>query len=201
MISQFILGLYTIVYTTPQGGECMTKCRPQFLPTSTFQWYRSHRSHFGFMGSACSCNIGTWKSGLPLYLSYLVRKFPSSSTKKGDTYCNHPTDLLAFSLIVYLVLRSNSEIPIPKPNRPIRLCPNVLRHPKQPHHQIVHFHVLEPIHNVNVIRGRVPALVLVRHPGLVVEGFHDVRERTMGDEHCVHPEVSVVVSVVLREEI
>ena len=91
-----------------------------------------------------------------------------------------------------------SEISVPKPSRPVRLRPKILRHSKQPHHQIIHFHILEPIHNVDVVRGRVPPLVLVRHPGLVVQGFHNVRERTMGNEHRVHPEVSVVVSVALE---
>ena len=43
-----------------------------------------------------------------------------------------------------------------------------------------------------------PTLVLVGHPGLVVEGLHDIRERTVGDEHREHAVVSVVVSVSLR---
>ena len=93
-----------------------------------------------------------------------------------------------------------SEISIPESSRPVRLRPKILRYSKQPHHQIIHFHVLEPIHNVDVVRGRVPSLILVRHPGLMVQGFHNVRERTMGDKHCVHPEVSVVVPVALRVE-
>ena len=108
---------------------------------------------------------------------------------------------------VRLVFQNNrahvhsSKISIPKSSRPICLCPKVLRNSKQLHHQIIHFHVLEPVHYVNVVCGGVPALVLVRHPGLVVESFHDVREWTVGYEHRMHTGVLVVITVVLGVEL
>ena len=94
--------------------------------------------------------------------------------------------------------KHTSEIPIPESHRPVRLCPKALRNPKQLHHQVIHFHILEPVHNVGVVRGRVPTLVLIRHPGLVMNGFHDVREWTVGHEHRVHTEIPVVVAVILE---
>ena len=105
--------MYTIVYTAPQGGECVTKCRPQFLTTLIFQCNRSRRSHFGFMGSACSCNIRTWNLDLPQSPSYLVRKFPcpSSNRRYLPQPPHRPSSLLAYHLSCVAFTR----IPVPDP--------------------------------------------------------------------------------------
>jgi hypothetical protein len=111
--SQFILGLYITAYMATEGGESVAKCRPQFSPTSAFQHNRSCRSHFGLMGHALPCDVGPWKSDLPPYLSSTVRNFFALHLE-GDGGSDHPTDLLAFLLIVYLVLRSNvHRLPMP----------------------------------------------------------------------------------------
>lgn len=159
------------------------------------------------MGEIKVFYVGEFESKISMPASVLVRKRkrsahsgytlpPPSRTDIDQPLMRSDRDQRALSHVHCRTLPS--EIPIPKPDRPVRFRPNVLRHTKQPHHEIIHFHVLEPVHNVDVVRGRVPALVLVGHPGLVVEGFHDVRERAVSDEHCVHAEIPVVVSVVLE---
>ena len=111
-VSQFILGLYTIIYAALQGGECMTRCRgPQFLTTSIFQWRRSRRSHFGFMGSVFSCNTGTWKLDLPPYLSYSVRNLPCSSS--GREYLQLSPRRLSSLLARRLSRAAFKRIPVP----------------------------------------------------------------------------------------
>ena len=45
-MSQFSLGLYMTINAAKRGCKFMTKCAPQFLPTSVFQRYQRDRSRF-----------------------------------------------------------------------------------------------------------------------------------------------------------
>jgi len=116
-ISQFALGLYQVAYTATRGGESVTGCRPWFLPIM-FQRNPSHRSHFRFTWYAFSCNIGPCKLGWPPYLSCLVRNLSCPWSRRHPPWSsiiNHPPDFLAFSIIVYRVVQSNTDrIPIPR---------------------------------------------------------------------------------------
>ena len=108
---QLILGLYMTAYAARNGCESMTKCRPQFLPTSLFQRYRSRRSHFRFTFHALTWYRGPCRSHFPSYVSYTVRNL--SCPHLGDIRSDHPTDVLAFSAVVYLVVRSNlNRVPV-----------------------------------------------------------------------------------------
>jgi len=64
-ISQFTLGLYLIA---KQGGESLTKWRPQSIPTPILQHSKPYRSHLTLIECVFSHDIGPWKSDLPLYL-------------------------------------------------------------------------------------------------------------------------------------
>jgi len=91
----------------------VTECRPLFLPTSMFQRYRCYRSHFQFIWCAALWDHGLQKSHFPSCPSYMVKT--SFALRLGDTLSDHPTDILAFSVIVYLVVRSNvKKDPIPR---------------------------------------------------------------------------------------
>ena len=112
-ISQFIFGLYLVAYSAVRGGESVTICRLLFLPTPMFQRNRSHRSHFRFTYYAISWDGCTLISHLTPYLSHMVRK-PLVLHPEGEAHSHRPPDFLAFSVIVYLVVRSNvDKIPIP----------------------------------------------------------------------------------------
>ena len=111
-ISQFALGLYSTIFSA-MGGESLNRRCPQPLPTSRLQHNKSYRSHLTPIGYALPCDVCPWKSGLPPYHWHMVRDHPCLS------YCrryhhDHPTDLLAFLVIVYLVLRSHLyRVPVP----------------------------------------------------------------------------------------
>ena len=112
-VSQFVFGLYLIAYSAARGGEFMTMCHPAFLPTSTYQRNPSRRSHFRFIYYAISWDSRTLISHLTPYLSHTVRK-PLILHPEAWAHSHRPPDFLAFSVIVYLVVRSNvDKIPIP----------------------------------------------------------------------------------------
>jgi hypothetical protein len=113
-ISEFILGLYATAYAAKRGCESLTWYRPRFFPTRlrffsdtdptdpTSALYDVHLC--GFV--VCSGRIYHHVSRIR-YETHLV-------VHLGDINSNHPADFLAFSVVVYLVVRSNmNKVPIP----------------------------------------------------------------------------------------
>ena len=118
-ISQFVLGLCITAYAATNGCESDLRIPLTILTdfNISFQRYRSCRSHFRFVRCAFSWGRGSRESRFLQYLLYTVRRFPRPSgfAFETPTLIVPPSDLLAFSAIVYLVVRSNIyyEVPIP----------------------------------------------------------------------------------------
>lgn len=106
MISQFGVGLSSIILAATCGCESLTRGCSKIILTSILQRYRFHRSHLTLIGCALSFDIGQGKSCAPACLWYTVRNLPSLSSGRRH-WPDHPTDLLAFLLIAFLVVRSN----------------------------------------------------------------------------------------------
>jgi hypothetical protein len=113
-ISQFAFGLYAIVYAAVSGCESATMCRLQFpkyllqcfstidLTGPTSDLYDMHLRGTVVRGSRTYHHVSRIWYEIPLVL------------RPEDIHSDRPTDLLAFSVIVCLVVRSNvNKIPVP----------------------------------------------------------------------------------------
>ena len=111
-ISQFSLGLYVTVSAAKAGREFVIRLPPQLLPTSCFsgtdptrptsRLYDVHPRVAVFYGSRIYHHVSRIRYGTPLAIHL------------GDTHPDHLPDVLAFSVIVFLVVRSNvTKIPLP----------------------------------------------------------------------------------------
>jgi len=111
MISQFSLGLYATVYAVKAGCESVIERHPQLLPTSCFSvtdptdpasgLYDMHRRGTAVYGNLIHCNGSRIR-------------YRTSLASHRSSHSDHPADMLAFSVIVYLVVRSKViKVPIP----------------------------------------------------------------------------------------
>ena len=95
-----------------------------------------------------------------------------------------------------------SEILVPEAFRAVRGSRTMLD-PEELHHQVVDLHILERVHNVCIVRGRVPTLIRPRKEAAdesivgMLDGFDDGGEWTVRHKHSMHRGVVVVVAVVL----
>jgi len=137
-ISQFIPGLYLIVYAATRAGEFVTKRHRRLLPTM-FQHYPSGYERLKIGLIAISVAYGT----RPPFIPHL----------EGDTHPDHPADFLAFSLIVYLVVRSKlNKVPIPKLFRTIAQDATLFP---------VYIHLTSHVLDVSCIRKRECVVVML----------------------------------------
>ena len=112
-ISQFVLGLYMIADSARRGGEFLAKCRHNSYQLRCFSGTAPtdptsglYPMQFRDIAASLSCRTSHHVSR--------IRYETSPILYHRDTYFDHPTDLLAFSVIVYLVVRSNVyRVPIP----------------------------------------------------------------------------------------
>jgi hypothetical protein len=109
--SQFIIGLCMVAYAAMNGCESVTKCCPQFLSTSissgtdptnpTSDLYDLRLQRTAAYGNRIYHHVSRIRYGTSLALH------------PGDIHSDHPADLLAFSVIIYLVVQSNvNNVPI-----------------------------------------------------------------------------------------
>jgi hypothetical protein len=94
------------------------------------------------------------------------------------------------------------EVCVPETTCSVCLRYLSLRNTQQLHDKIVDFDILEPIHHVGIIRGRVPTLAeamwTVRTLP-VVSDFRRRREGSMSNEYSFHCVIIIVVAVILQK--
>ena len=110
MISQLAIGLYLTANTVARGSESMTY---DSLPSLQCFSETSHTNpnpaihDMHFRGTVAP---GNWIFHHVPHIWYET----SLIVHLGDIHSDHPSDVLAFSLIVYLVVRSNiNKVPVP----------------------------------------------------------------------------------------
>jgi len=111
-ISQFILGLYMTVYAAKTGRESVIRLPAQLSPTSCFSCINptgpTSRLYDVLPRMAVVCGARIYH-----HVSH-IRYGTSPAIHLGDTRPDHLQDVLAFSVIVFLVVRSNvTKIPLP----------------------------------------------------------------------------------------
>jgi len=115
MVSQFILGLYLIVFAAMRGGEFLNAA---YVSPTVFTYFNVSAETFPQIPLPVYvlCNfVGRTFLDIAynaLSLAYGRKLFVFHPD--GEAHSDHPPDLLTFSVIIYLVVRSNVyKVPIP----------------------------------------------------------------------------------------
>jgi len=113
-ISQFILGLYVVVDAARRGCEPTTKCTHDSCLPHCFSVTGPTDPTSGLYDVRLR---GTVVRGNYIYRHVSRIRYGSSLVAidhLGDTHSDHPADVLAFSVVVFLVARSKAtKVPIP----------------------------------------------------------------------------------------